>query len=68
MLAENGRAQAEVIGDWIAIGADSINVNFTTTGSNKPVAMLIVRANPNARLIAGDRTDSVRITRTPCQR
>jgi len=67
-LEASGQAKAAVIGDWIAISADSINVNFTTSGSTKPVAMLIVRAHPNARLTSGDRTDSVRITRTPCQR
>jgi len=65
-LAPNGRLDSGVIGFWFALRADTLGVRFTTADPSKATTVLLTSGNSKARVISGDRTDSVRVARAPC--
>jgi hypothetical protein len=65
-LDANGRLDSGVIGFWFAVRADTIGVRFTVADPGKAITVLLTGGNSKARVISGDRTDSVRAARAPC--
>ena len=66
-LDSNGRVGAAVIGLWFLGHADTIGVRLSTPDA-KVVTLLLTDSGSSARVISGDRTDSVRVARTSCPR
>jgi putative zinc finger protein len=66
-LDSNGHVGAVVIGLWFLGHADTIGVRLSTPDA-KVVTLLLTDGSSNARVISGDRTDSVRVARTSCPR
>ncbi len=65
-LAANGRLDSRVIGFWFAVRADTIGVRFASADPGKAITVLLTGGGSNARVSSSDRTDSVRVARTPC--
>jgi len=68
-LDSNGRVGPTAIGLWFLGHADTIGVRLSRSdSSHKLVTLLMTGSGSSARVIAGDRADSVRVARVSCPR
>ena len=65
-MAPSGRLDSRVIGFWFAVHADTIGVRFASVNPGNATTVLLTGGGSKARVISGDRTDSVRVARAPC--
>jgi len=67
-IGANGQADSTKIGDWTTAGPATALVRFANVDHARPVMVLISNSSPFARVTAGTRTDSLRVTRILCPR
>ena len=67
-IGANGQADSTLIGDWTTMGPTTARVRFLNANQPRLVTVLISTGSPFARVTAGDRTDSLRVTRIVCPR
>jgi hypothetical protein len=67
----NGQADSAAIGDWTAVTPMTARIHFGTVDQARrasAVTVFISTGSPVARVSAGDRTDSLRVSRIACLR
>jgi putative aminopeptidase FrvX len=67
-IGANGQVDSTLIGDWTPVGATTARVRFVNANQARLVTVLISTGSPVAHVTAGDRSDSLRVTRIVCQR